>query len=78
MRIEIRDLGDDKSIALYTEDMEVYRKLRRSSRCWNIVPYWQKEKHRLDEKLVGIDLYFNKTDEDWLIRVINPKEVTFS
>jgi hypothetical protein len=57
--IELRNLGDTRTIVLYTNDNEVYRKVMESLKPLKVVPYEQEQK-RGNVAMVGVDLYFPK------------------
>ena len=61
---ELRNLGDDRTIVLYTNDNRVYRKVLESVKPIKIVPYKQEQGGRLT--VVGVDLYFPKEYRKWL------------
>ncbi len=66
METEIREYGDGKTIALYTENTKIWRALRDLSKCFKTVRYEQEQKK--EDILVGIDLYFPKKYQKWLER----------
>jgi len=68
MRVELRRFGDGKTIVLYTDDNEVYRKLPDSTKCFKEVLYEQEDTKKL--KIVGIDLYFDKKYKNWLTKTL--------
>jgi len=61
---EIRDLGDNRTLVLYTNDNRVYRKFRDSVKCIKIVPYEQEQEGKI--VMVGVDIYFPKEYRKWL------------
>lgn len=61
---ELRDLGDDRTIVLYTSDNEVYRKVLESVKPVKIVPYEQEQKGKV--ALIGVDLYLPREYRKWL------------
>ncbi|MFQ6114201.1 MAG: hypothetical protein ACE5NG_08940 [bacterium] len=61
---ELRDLGDNRTVVLYTNDNRVYRKLRNSVEPIKIVPYEQEQGAKV--AIVGVDLYFPKEYRKWL------------
>ena len=61
---ELRNLGDDRTIVLYTNDNRVYRKVLESVKPIKIVPYEQEQGGKL--ALLGVDLYFFKEYRKWL------------
>ena len=61
---ELRDLGDNRTLVLYTNDNRVYRKIRDSVEFTKIVPYEQEQGGKV--VMVGVDLYFTKEYRKWL------------
>ena len=61
---ELRNLGDDRTIVLYTNDKRVYRKVLESVKPIKIVPYEQERGGKV--VVVGVDLYFPKEYRKWL------------
>jgi len=62
--IVIRDYGDKRSLVVYTDQNDIYHKLVKSTKCANVIPYYQEKNGKL--KMVGIDLYFPKKHTTWL------------
>ena len=54
---ELRDYGNGKTIVLYTEDNEVYQKLRKSAEREISYEYW-KNRNPTKARKVAVDLYF--------------------
>ena len=61
---QLRDLGDNKNVVLYTNDAKVYRNLQDSDKLLKIVPYEQEQGGKI--ATVGVDLYFPKEYRKWL------------
>lgn len=61
---ELRNLGDDRTIVLYTNDNRVYRKVLESVKPVKIVPYEQEQGGKV--AMIGVDLYFPKEYRKWL------------
>jgi len=61
---ELRNLGDSKTIVVYTNDDRIYRNLCDSVRPIKIVPYEQEQGGKI--AIVGVDLYFPKEYRKWL------------
>ena len=61
---ELRNLGDNRTIVLYTNDNPVYRNLRDSGKPIKIVPYEQERGGKV--AVVGVDIYFPKEYRKWL------------
>ena len=61
---ELRNLGDGRTIVLYTNDNRVYRKVLESVKPIEIVPYEQEQGGKLT--MLGVDLYFPKEYRKWL------------
>jgi len=61
---ELRGLGDNRTLVLYTNDNRVYRNLRDSVKPIKIVPYEQERGGKA--ALVAVDLYFPKEYQKWL------------
>jgi hypothetical protein len=61
---EIRNLGDNRTVVLYTNDNRVYRKIRDSIKPIKIVPYEQEQGTKI--VMVGVDVYFPKEYRQWL------------
>ena len=62
---QLRNLGDNKTIVLYTNDAQVYRNLQDSEKLLKIVPYEQEQGSKV-ATMVGVDLYFPKEYRKWL------------
>jgi hypothetical protein len=62
--IELRNLGDNRTIVLYTNDNRVYRKVLESAKPIKIVPYEQEQGGRVT--VLGVDLYFPNEYRKWL------------
>ena len=61
---ELRNLGDNRTVVLYTNDNRVYRKLLEAVNPVKIVPYEQEQGGKV--AMVGVDLYFPKEHRKWL------------
>ena len=61
---ELRDLGDHRTVVLYTNDNRVYSKIRDSVKPIKIVPYEQEQGAKI--VMVGVDIYFPKEYRKWL------------
>lgn len=61
---ELRDLGDHRTVVLYTNDNRVYRKIRDSIKPIKTVPYEQEQRAKI--VMVGVDIYFPKEYRKWL------------
>jgi len=61
---ELRELGDNKTLVLYTNDNRVYSKFRDSIEPIKIVPYEQEQQGKL--VMVGVDIYILKEYRKWL------------
>ena len=61
---ELRELGDNKTLVLYTNDNRVYSKIRDSIEPIKIVPYEQEQQGKL--VMVGVDIYILKEYRKWL------------
>jgi hypothetical protein len=61
---ELRNLGDDRTIVLHTNDNRVYRKVLESVKPVKIVPYEQEQGGKV--AMIGVDLYFPKEYRKWL------------
>jgi hypothetical protein len=61
---QLRSLGDNKNIVLYTNDARVYRKLQDSDKLLKLVRYEQEQGGKI--ATVGVDLYFPKEHRKWL------------
>jgi len=64
----LRDLGDNRTLVLHTNDNWVYIKLRDSARLIKIVPYEQEQGGKL--AIIAVDLYFPKEYRKWLEKTI--------
>lgn len=64
----LRDLGDNRTLVLHTDDNYVYIKLRDSTKLIKVVPYEQEQGGKAT--LVAVDLYFPKKCRDWLEKTI--------
>ena len=73
MTTEIRSYGDRKTVVVYTDDKQVYRRLRKSTRCIRIIPYEQKQRTKI--ALVGVDLYFQRKHRAWLEKLLGLQKV---
>lgn len=56
--IELRNLGDGRTIVLHTNDNRVYRKALESAKPVKVVPYQQEQGEKV--AMIGVDLYFPK------------------
>jgi len=65
---ELRELGDNRTVVVHTNDNRVYRKLRDSAKPIKIVPYEQEQGEKV--ALVAVDLYFPKEYRKWLEKSI--------
>lgn len=61
---ELRNLGDKRTVILYTNDNRVYRKIRDLVEPIKIVPYEQEKGGKV--VMVGVDIYFPKECRKWL------------
>jgi hypothetical protein len=61
---ELRNLGDNRTIVLYTNDNRVYRKILYSVEPIKIVPYEREQGAKM--VMVGVDIYFPKEYRKWL------------
>ena len=61
---ELRDLGDNRTLVLYTNDNRVYRQLQDSTKLIKIVPYEQEQRGKL--ALIAVDVYLPKEYRKWL------------
>jgi hypothetical protein len=61
---ELRDLGDGRTIVLYTNDDLVYKKVLDLANPIKIVPYEQEQGGKAT--VLGADLYFPKEHRSWL------------
>lgn len=61
---ELRDLGDKRTVVVYTNDNQVYKKLRDAVEPIKIVPYEQEQVGKI--VMVGVDIYFPKEYRKWL------------
>jgi hypothetical protein len=61
---ELRNLGDGRTVLLYTNDNRVYRRLRDSGKLVKVVPYEQEQGGKV--AMVGVDVYFPKEYRKWL------------
>lgn len=61
---QLRNLGDNKTVVLYTNDARVYRNLQDSDKLLKIVQYEQEQGGKI--ATVGVDLYFPKEHRKWL------------
>jgi hypothetical protein len=61
---ELRELGDNKTLVLYTNDNQVYSKIRNSIDYVKIVPYEQEQRGKL--VMVGVDIHVLKKHRKWL------------
>lgn len=61
---EIRDFGDGRTIVVYSEDNQIYRRLKQWKSCQQVVPYYQ------NGRVVSADLYFPKQAEVEIRKVL--------
>lgn len=61
---EVRDFGDRKTLVVYTEDNQVYRRFKQWKSCQQVIPYYQ------NGRVVGTDLYFPKQAEVEIRKVL--------
>jgi hypothetical protein len=64
----LRDLGDNRTLVLHTDENRVYMKLRDSAKLIKLVPYEQEQGGKAT--LVAVDLYFPKKCRNWLEKII--------
>ena len=60
--MELRELGDNKTLVLYTNDNRVFTRIRDSIDVVKIVPYEQEQRG----KMVSADIYILKKHQKWL------------
>ncbi|MFC2021485.1 hypothetical protein ACFLU1_06900 [Chloroflexota bacterium] len=65
MIAEFRDMNE--KLALYTDITEMEHRLKRLKSCIYWVPYYDSHKG----KIIGIDLYFEKSAKNMLLKVAN-------
>jgi len=73
MTTELRNFGDGRTIIIYTDDNDTYRKLRDSTKCFKLVPYCQENGRRMN--LIGADFYYDKKYKPRLIRTLGLQKV---
>lgn len=61
---ELRNLGDNRTIVLYTNDNQVHRKVRDQASPIKTVPYEKEQRGKT--VMVGVDVYFRKGHRKWL------------
>jgi hypothetical protein len=66
--IELRNLGYSRTVVLYTNDNQVYRKLQDSGKLIKIVTYEQEQGGKV--AILRVDLYFPKEHRKWLERIL--------
>lgn len=69
MTIELRDLGDRKTVVVFTDESKIAQRLRDRKSCIRIVPYEQEQYSRKRTALVGYDFYFPKKNKKGLLRL---------
>ncbi len=69
MIAEFRDMKE--KLALYTDSIEIERRLKRLSSCIYWVPYYDSHTN----KIVGVDLYFKKSAKGMLLKVANTHQL---
>ena len=67
----LRDYGDGQMIALYTNENNIYKRLKDSTKVIRSQAYEQEQKGRF--VVVGYDLYFAKKHRAWLKDRIQPQ-----
>ncbi len=65
MVAEFRDMNE--TLALHTNIVEIERRLKRLKSCIYWVPYYDSHKG----KIIGTDLYFEKSARNMLLKVAN-------
>jgi hypothetical protein len=61
---EIRSLGDKRTVVVYTNDNQVYKKLHDSGKPVKVILYEQEQGGKT--AIVGADLYFPEEYRKWL------------
>ncbi len=69
MIAEFRDM--DEKLALHTDITELERQLKRLKSCIYWVPYYNGN----DGKITGVDLYFDKSARNMLLKVANTHQL---
>ena len=65
---KLRDLGDNRTLVLHTNDNRIYIKLQDSAKLIKVIPYEQEQGGKAT--LVAVDLYFPKECRKWLEKTI--------
>ena len=65
MIVEFRDMKE--KLVLYTDTSEVERRLKRLKSCMSSVRYYDSH----NGKTVGVDLYFDRSARNMLLKVAN-------
>lgn len=73
MTTELRHFGDGRTIVIYTDDNAIYPKLRDSTKCFKLVPYYQENSKKAT--LIGADLYFEAKFKPWVIKTLGLSKV---
>uniref|UniRef100_A0A6M3JDH4 Uncharacterized protein n=1 Tax=viral metagenome TaxID=1070528 RepID=A0A6M3JDH4_9ZZZZ len=71
---EIRDF-DNRTIVLYTDSNKIYGEIKNQQKVLKEIPYSQCL--MTSEKIIGVDLYFNKRHLEWLKRKIKKSGESF-
>jgi len=66
---ELRDMKE--KLALYTDNIEIERRLKRLNSCIYWVPYYDSHSN----KIVGVDLFFKKSAKNMLSKVANTHQL---
>ena len=61
---ELRSLGDKRTVVVYTNDNQVYRKLQDSTKPIKVILYEQEQRGK--KAIVGADFYFPEEYRKWL------------
>ena len=72
MVTELRDLGDKKTVVVYTDERETINKLRARRNCFKINTYEQQQNK--DTVTVGFDFYFPKSESKALLKLAGVKK----
>jgi len=68
MATELRDYGDKKTVVVFTDEMEVVRRLRDRKACSHIVPYEQEQYSKNRVATIGYDFHFPKAQVPKFLR----------
>ena len=69
MTVELRDLGDKRTVVLFTDENKIAGKLRDRKSFIKAIPYEQEQYSKKRVSLIGWDFYFPKSEKKRLLKL---------